>query len=126
MGSLGNARIGEAYSDGLALADGYEIQGMGDFDGDRYSDLLWRHTNGMLATWFRGRVEYGGASPTYNNEPGANPPTDWQVQAVGDFTGDGRGRLSIARTADRAPAGVPGSRRAAICALCSPRVRASP
>ena len=75
------------------------MKGVGDFDGDGRSDILWRHTNGQVAIWhMAGGVRAG------ESNPGGNNPVTWAIQGVGDFDGDGRsdilwrdlnGRLAI-------------------------------
>jgi len=39
-----------AYTDSQA-DNSWVIQGIGDFDGDGRSDILWRHTGGALYVW---------------------------------------------------------------------------
>lgn len=69
--------------------DGWQIQGIGDFNGDRYSDVLWRYfgadNHGQLAIWWRGQK----ASPT-PAFPTAVPDDGWRIKGVGDFDGDGK------------------------------------
>ena len=66
----------------------WAIQGVGDFDGDGRSDVLWRDRNGQLAIWFAGEMTRT-AYPTNANAPG---PFDlsWQIQGVNDYDADGR------------------------------------
>jgi len=55
-----------------------------DFDGDTKADILWRHSSGLLYTWFMDGVNLRAA-----DSPGS-PSTEWTVQAIGDFNGDGK------------------------------------
>ena len=62
----------------------WQVQGIGDFNGDGTSDILWRNVNtGQFTEWL---MSNGGvaATPTLFTEP-----PEWQVQGIGDFNGDG-------------------------------------
>jgi hypothetical protein len=58
-----------------------------DFNGDGRSDILWRHDNGLTIDWL-GQAN-GGFADNYTNSV-VNIPTNWQVEGIGDFNGDGR------------------------------------
>jgi Pro-kumamolisin, activation domain/FG-GAP-like repeat len=62
----------------------WSIAGQRDFDGDGYSDILWRDASGNTSIWFMSgpRVVVGAAV--------GNIPTTWSVVATGDFDGDGK------------------------------------
>jgi hypothetical protein len=81
--------VAEVYTGGTDPNRDWEIEGVGDFGADGLPDILWRHRGGALAIWGKGRYEAGQAYPTYQNQPGAHPGTDWQVAGVGDFNADG-------------------------------------
>ena len=66
----------------------WTIQGIGDFDSDGRSDILWRHDDGRLAMWFQGS-DLLAAYPSWSNS-GAVTDSTWQVQGVSDFNADGR------------------------------------
>ena len=57
---------------------------LGDLDGDGKSDIIWRKTNGELATWLMNGFTLVGA-PYYGTVS-----TDWVIAGSGDFDGDGR------------------------------------
>jgi serralysin len=64
-----------------AVDFGWQIKGVGDFDGNGVSDILWRSVNGDNAIWYDG------------NAPGAwiaAVDTSWNVAGIGDFDGDRR------------------------------------
>lgn len=85
--SYGPAAAGPAAQTQVgAVSDGedwnsWQIQGVGDFDADGRSDILWRHAMGQLAIWFAG-------DPAGIAYPGGLDPV-WQVLGTGDFDGDG-------------------------------------
>jgi hypothetical protein len=63
----------------------WNTQGIGDFNGDGRTDILWRATNGDVSIWYVG------------NTPGSFTPheigiiaNDWTIQGTGDFNGDNR------------------------------------
>jgi uncharacterized protein YbbK (DUF523 family) len=68
------------------LTTDWHVEGVGDFNGDGNSDVLWRQDgSGQVYVWeMNGRqVQAEGAV--------AHAPvtTDWHVQGIGDFNGDG-------------------------------------
>lgn len=68
----------------------FVVDAIGDFNADGRSDLLWRDTNtGFLTTW---QTDAGGTSSTQNVFT-ANVPTNFRIDAVGDWNGDGRDDL---------------------------------
>jgi hypothetical protein len=98
-----------AQSLGNVTSD-WSIQGIGDFNGDGKSDILWRDscqsgaptnctTNGLVYIWFM-----NGTSLDHAASPGSTTPDGdivctfdnctsvgdgWRIAAVGDFNGDG-------------------------------------
>jgi Ca2+-binding RTX toxin-like protein len=64
----------------------WQIQGMGDFNGDGRSDVLWRNANGEVyvsRSSATGPVALSGQSLGFVD-------IGWTIQGVGDFNGDGR------------------------------------
>ena len=68
--------------------DNWQLQGVGDFNGDGMSDILWRSpVTGQMVIWLvdgRQMILIGGGSPSQAAS------LDWQFQATGDFDADGK------------------------------------
>jgi hypothetical protein len=70
---------------GGAGAD-WHIQGIGNFNGDGKTDILWRNDNGDVALWI---PTPGSSTPVVIQDLG--PATaDTHIQGVGDFNGDAK------------------------------------
>jgi FG-GAP-like repeat len=87
---------GTTVTDGPSLAkpgSGWYIAGIGDFNGDGNSDILWRNgaANQIWELNKTGRINKGQNSIT-DNYTGAilKPPSDWKVVGTGDFNRDGK------------------------------------
>jgi hypothetical protein len=68
---------------GVAVTPGasWSIAGVGDFDGDGNSDILWRNDNGSMAEWLlNGNVVTQSVTPTTGGLPIA-PDASWSTQA---------------------------------------------
>lgn len=64
----------------------WHFQGVGDFDGDGMSDVLWRHNTGQMVAWLGLRTN-GMLGDRNVGQPVA---PEWMVQRIGDFVGDGK------------------------------------
>jgi hypothetical protein len=62
----------------------WHVLGIGDFNRDGASDILWRHDSGAIAMWLM-----NGASVIDNPTVGALP-LSWALATIGDFNGDNR------------------------------------
>jgi hypothetical protein len=76
-----------AYVGSVGANSGWTIQGIGDFTGDGMSDILWQNSaSGSVNLW-----EMDGStivSNDYIGSVGAN--SDWKIEFLGDFNGDGK------------------------------------
>jgi serralysin len=64
----------------------WHIAGIGDFNGDGISDILWRNTDGRVTDWL-GNLN-GGFTPN-SSQFYDTVSTDWKIVGTGDFNGDG-------------------------------------
>jgi hypothetical protein len=55
------------------VSSAWQIEGIGDFNGDGKSDILWRHTDGTLAIWFMDGT-------TFTSGGVALVPSAWQIK----------------------------------------------
>ncbi|MGK6323766.1 FG-GAP-like repeat-containing protein [Sphingomonas sp. DT-51] len=66
---------------------GSPMDARNDFNGDGYSDILWRNDNGALSDWLGGQQ---GRFTTNDAAAFTQVPTSWQVTGTADLNGDGR------------------------------------
>jgi serralysin len=69
-----------------AIPSSWQVEGVGDFNGDNRDDILWRNTDGTVGTW-SGQANGGFVA---NNAAVFTVSADWQIVATGDFNGDGK------------------------------------
>jgi hypothetical protein len=71
----------------------FQVQGVGDFNGDGYGDILWRDTNtGTISIWFT-----DGRTVTLTGVVGTLPG-NWKIVnivQIGDYNGDGMSDLLL-------------------------------
>jgi len=83
----GSANLSDNFQIGGAKVDNsWHIVTSGDFNGDGFDDLIWRHTSGEITQWLGSST--GGFSDNYANA-GAKVDNSWKIAASGDFNGDG-------------------------------------
>ena len=81
------AASGDTVSGGTAARPdaSWSIAGIGDFNGDGKSDILWRNINGTLAEWLM-----SGNTILSSQNIAASPDSSWNAVEVSDFNGDGK------------------------------------
>jgi len=64
----------------------WKVAGIGDLNGDGFSDILWRHdTEGWLAVWF---LQYNAVVSTRYLSINRMTDPNWQIKGLGDIDGD--------------------------------------
>ncbi len=74
------------------------IKGVGDFNGDGRFDILWQHTSGIVVNWLMNGTAIGVYSISYPY-PGGVPDSNWSIEGIGDFDGNGRSDILWRHTA---------------------------
>jgi hypothetical protein len=66
----------------------WSVAGLGDFNGDGQTDLLWRDTSGNTFIWFLSGTNVQSSATV------GNIPTTWSVVGTGDYNGDGKSDIA--------------------------------
>jgi ELWxxDGT repeat protein len=67
----------------------WSIAGIGDFNGDGNSDVLWRNSSGALNLWLMNGTTITSGGPVTSGGVAVSPDASWHVVEIGDFNGDG-------------------------------------
>ena len=68
----------------------WSVAGVGDFNGDTRSDVLWRNASGELVEWLMNGATISASGDVTSGGVAVRPDASWSVAGVGDFDGDGR------------------------------------
>jgi large repetitive protein len=69
-----------------SLPNTWKVTGVGDFNGDGKSDILWRNDNGSIDIW-----QMNGATVVASNLTSTSSlDSTWKAAGTGDFNGDGK------------------------------------
>ncbi|MEO8346093.1 MAG: FG-GAP-like repeat-containing protein [Betaproteobacteria bacterium] len=82
MDENGIKNNGVVYVGGVG--PGWTIEGIGDFNNDGVSDILWRHTSGLVYVWY---LNSGGSIANVVGLGAVD--TTWRVAGIGDLNNDG-------------------------------------
>ena len=82
---------GDLTSGGAAVRPDatWSIAGIGDFNGDGNSDILWRNSNGSLNLWQMNGTTITSGGAVTSGGVAVSPDASWHVVEIGDFNGDG-------------------------------------
>ena len=82
-------------SNGSAVAPdaSWNVAGVGDFNGDGYSDIVWRQSSGALALWDMKGSTVTSSSTITSQGSAIAPDASWTIAGIGDFNNDGRADL---------------------------------
>jgi hypothetical protein len=92
LGKASNSFTNNGANTSLFFDTNWFVVGTGDFNGDGLDDLLLRSGEGWVTNWLA--TANGGFT---NNGANATTflPTDWGIQSIGDFNGDGKDDLIV-------------------------------
>jgi hypothetical protein len=68
----------------------WSIAGVGDFNADGKSDLLWRNSNGSLVEWLMDGSSIASSSVITSGGAVVAPDASWHLVEIGDFNLDAR------------------------------------
>ena len=82
-----------AGSGAIFLGGAWSVAGIGDFNGDGKSDIIWRNAAGEVAQWQMNGSTIIGSGDLNVGGVAVAPAANWSVAGVGDFNADGNADL---------------------------------
>jgi hypothetical protein len=76
-----------SWTDFGVVPTSWNIAGTGDFNGDGYTDILWRNTSGDTGVWLMTGTATQVQAASWTDF--GVVPTSWNIAGTGDFNGDG-------------------------------------
>ena len=87
LGQANGGFVGNAANASINVSTAWQVQGVGDFNGDGRDDILWRNDNGTVVDWL-GQANGGFVGNAANLNIDVSDAL--HVEAIGDYNGDGR------------------------------------
>ncbi len=66
----------------------WKVAGVGDFNADGGSDILWRSSSGATSMWLMDGAAIANATAIYADGVVINPDPSWTIAGIGDFNND--------------------------------------
>jgi len=86
LGQANGGFISNHANSWFQAGTGWDVAGIGDFDGDGRDDILWQHDTGVVTDWLG---QPNGQFISNHTNSWFQQPAGWDVAGIADFDGDG-------------------------------------